>query len=88
MQFHQFNLNGDEEGVFQVVLRPEDSFASAGEQAAPDCTLTMDSNDFKKMVTGELNGTQAFMTGRLNIAGDLGLALRLQDILSAYNNAT
>ncbi len=39
------------------------------------------------MVDGELNGTEAFMSGRLRIDGDMGLALRLQEVLSAYNSA-
>lgn len=82
---YQFNLNGEEEGKYQVVLRPQGNSAGSGEQETPDCTLTMDSEDFKKMVEGELNGTQAFMSGKLRIEGDMGLALRLQDILSAYN---
>jgi putative sterol carrier protein len=85
---YQFNLTGEEEGTYQVVLRPEGSFVNPGDQESSDCTLTMDSEDFKKLVEGDLNGTQAFMTGRLRIDGDMGLALRLQDILSAYNNAS
>jgi len=44
----------------------------------------MDSEDFKKLAQGEMNGTQAFLSGKLRIEGDMGLALRLQDVLSAY----
>ncbi|HET7521909.1 MAG TPA: SCP2 sterol-binding domain-containing protein [Bacillales bacterium] len=82
---YQFNLSGDEAGTYQVILRSDGGSAVEGEPETPDCTLSIDSEDFKKMVEGELNGTQAFMSGQLKIEGDMGLALRLQDILSAYN---
>ena len=32
------------------------------------------------MLAGKLNGQMAFMTGKLRIAGDMGLALRLQSL--------
>lgn len=81
---YQFNLSGDEGGTYQVVLRPDGGYAEAGEKEKPDCTLSMDSEDFKKLAQGEMNGTQAFLSGKLRIEGDMGLALRLQDVLSAY----
>ncbi|EPR29150.1 Nonspecific lipid-transfer protein [Geobacillus sp. WSUCF1] len=45
---YQFNLSGDEAGVYQVVLRPDAGFVIEGEQEPSDCTLSMDSEDFKK----------------------------------------
>jgi putative sterol carrier protein len=84
---YQFNLTGDEAGTYQIILRSDDCSAVEGEQETPDCTLGIDSEDFKKMVEGELNGTQAFMSGQLKIEGDMGLAIRLQDVLAAYSSA-
>lgn len=84
---YQFNLTGEEAGTYQVILRPDSGSAVEGEQETPDCTLSIDSEDFKKMVEGELNGTQAFMSGQLKIDGDMGLAIRLQDVLAAYSSA-
>jgi putative sterol carrier protein len=84
---YQFNLSGDEAGTYQVILRPDEGSAIEGEKETPDCTLIIDSDNFKKMVDGELNGTEAFMSGQLKIEGDMGLALRLQEVLSAYSNA-
>jgi putative sterol carrier protein len=42
-----------------------------------DCTLTADSDTFEAILNGDLNPTAAFMGGRLRVAGDMGLALRL-----------
>lgn len=82
---YQFNITGDDAGTYQVILGETSGKVVEGEQQEPDCTLTIDSDSFKKMVEGELNGTEAFMSGLLQIEGDMGLALRLQDILSAYS---
>src|SRR5699024_1457900 len=82
---YQFNLDN---GIHQIVFNGEQSYTADGEQETPDCKLTMSTDDFKKMVDGELNGTQAFMTGRLKIKGEMGLALKLQDILASYNQTT
>ncbi|WP_077328172.1 SCP2 sterol-binding domain-containing protein [Virgibacillus siamensis] len=84
---YQFNLNGDESGTYQIVFNGDQCHALEGEQNDPDCTLNMQTEDFLQMVKGELNGTKAFMSGRLKIKGNMGLALKLQDILSTYNKA-
>lgn len=82
---YQFNFHQDDSSVFQLVLKGTDSYATEGEQETPDCTLVMVKEDFLAMARGELNGTKAFMSGRLKIKGNMGLALKLQDILASYN---
>lgn len=82
---YQFNLNGDESGTYQIVFQGDQGYTAEGEQTNPNCTLNMSTDDFMKMVDGELNGTKAFMSGRLKIKGNMGLALKLQDILASYN---
>ena len=32
------------------------------------------------MMSGELNPTTAFMTGRITVSGDMGVALKLQSV--------
>jgi putative sterol carrier protein len=46
-----------------------------------DCTLRMDFSDFVALISGEVDGMAAFMTGRLKIEGDMGVALKLRNIL-------
>ena len=51
----------------------------AGKDA--DCTISLTLETFEKMVKGELDGTSAFMQGKLRVAGDMGLAMKLGPIL-------
>lgn len=53
-----------------------------GAHASPNITITMKESDYLDMVNGKLNGQMAFMTGKLKIAGDMGLALKLQNLFS------
>jgi len=40
-------------------------------------TLTADAQDFKDVLLGRANGMQYFMLGKLKLAGDLNLAMKL-----------
>lgn len=48
-----------------------------GKAANPDVTITMDDDDLVQLMKGELNGMTAFMTGKLQLEGDLMLAQRV-----------
>jgi putative sterol carrier protein len=52
-----------------------------GEGKSADCTLSLTLETFEKMIKGELDGTSAFMQGKLRVAGDMGLAMKLGPIL-------
>ena len=54
---------------------------SDGEGKNADCTISVGLDTFEKMVKGELDGTSAFMQGKLRVAGDMGLAMKLGPIL-------
>ena len=53
-----------------------------GIHASPNITITMKEGDYLAMVNGKLDGQTAFMTGKLKVAGDMGLALRLPNLFS------
>ena len=53
----------------------------SNDDKAADCTLKMDFGDFADMIGGKLDGMTAFMTGKLKIEGDMGVAMKLQSIL-------
>jgi putative sterol carrier protein len=54
----------------------------SNDDKAADCTLKMDFSDFSDLIERKLDGMTAFMTGKLKIEGDMGVAMKLQSILS------
>jgi putative sterol carrier protein len=73
----QFKFTGAEAGDWYAVIKDGKVDVSKGEHASPKMTLTADSGDYVKIFTGELDGMQAFMQGKLKLAGDLNLAMKL-----------
>ncbi|MGB5558977.1 MAG: SCP2 sterol-binding domain-containing protein [Paracoccaceae bacterium] len=55
--------------------------ARAGDEDA-DVTLTADTETFQSMMSGDLNPTAAFMSGKLAVDGDMGMAMKLGAILA------
>ncbi len=54
-----------------------------GQASNPDVTITMEDDDLIALLKGELNGMTAFMTGKLQIDGDLMLAQRMASFFDA-----
>lgn len=52
-----------------------------GKAPNAQCTVIMTDGDFMDMVTGKLDGQIAFMTGKLQIQGDMALAMKLKLLL-------
>ena len=73
----QFKFTGDEPGDWYAAIKDGKVEVKQGEHEAPKMTLTADSSDYVKIFTGELDGMQAFMQGKLKLAGDLNLAMKL-----------
>ena len=48
-----------------------------GSQEEPAVTLRMTSEDYRAMLSGELNGQMAFMTGKLKFEGSLPLLMQI-----------
>lgn len=54
-----------------------------GTASKPDVTLNIDDDNLVALMKGELNGFTAYLTGKLKIDGDLGLAQRISSFFNA-----
>ncbi|HEY2483752.1 MAG TPA: SCP2 sterol-binding domain-containing protein [Candidatus Binataceae bacterium] len=77
---YQFDLSGDGGGKWHVIINNDSCEVKEGPAASPSITISMTAQDYLDMLSGKLNGQMAFMTGKLRIAGDMGLALRMQSL--------
>src|SRR5512138_2880556 len=78
---YQFNISGPGGGAWSVDCTQTGGRIQAGVAASPKCTVAATDQDFLNIVNGKLNAQMAFMSGKLKIQGDMGLALKLQQIL-------
>ncbi|MEH7224372.1 SCP2 sterol-binding domain-containing protein [Bacillus sp. JJ1566] len=81
---YQFNITGDDEGAFQLQLAEGKAKVCNNKEGA-NCELVLSLENFRKFLLGKLNGTQAFMTGKLKIKGDIGKAIKLEGLLREYS---
>jgi len=71
-----------EPGSVLIDGKSKPNSVSDGSGKNADCTISVSLETFEKMVKGELDGTSAFMQGKLRVAGDMGLAMKLGPILA------
>jgi putative sterol carrier protein len=76
----QFDLSGDGGGKWNVTVKNETCDVKEGAHASPNVTISMAAQDYLDMTTGKANPQMLFMSGKLRIAGDLGLAMRMQSV--------
>lgn len=76
----QFNLTGDGGGNYYVTIKDGTCTVTEGTHQSPNMTMTMAAQDYVDMINGKLNGQMAFMSGKLKIAGDMGLAMKMQSL--------
>ena len=76
----QFKFTGAEPGDWYATIKDGKCAVAQGEAPSPKMTLTANSADYLKIFTGELDGMQAFMQGKLKLGGDLNLAMKLMQM--------
>ena len=68
----------DIDGEGAVVI--DENGARAGDDET-DVTLRANVDTFQGILSGDTNATSAFMTGKLKVDGDMGMAMKLASVL-------
>jgi putative sterol carrier protein len=78
----EFQIGGPAGGTWTVDTSNGASKISEGSTGNAKCTVICSDADFVGILTKKTNAQMAFMSGKLKIKGDMGLALKLQKIFA------
>ncbi len=76
----QFHITGNQGGDWVATIQNQQLSVEQGTTPNPNLTLGADTQDIFNVVSGKLNPMQAFMQGKVQVKGDMGLAMRLLDL--------
>lgn len=81
----QYRLRAEDDGVREWLVEVEGGRARArrGAAADPRVTLSLALADFVRLAAGELDPGKALLTGRLDVEGDVSVAVRLGEMFGA-----
>lgn len=78
----QFNVTGDGGGNWHIEMKgAEGGGVKEGSHDAPTTTFTVDSADWLSVVQRKSDPQMLFMSGKLKVAGDMSLAMRLGQVM-------
>jgi len=81
---YQINVTGEGEWFVDVSETGPSCIAGTG---AADCTITIAGEDFPKLFENPSSGMQLFFAGKLKVAGNQMLAMKLQKLFSLGKGA-
>ncbi len=76
---YQFDLTGESWTLTIANGKPS---VSPGPAQSPNTTFVASTEDWMNIATGKLNAAMAYMQGKLKVRGDMGMAMKLQGILT------
>jgi hypothetical protein len=77
----QFKITGDGGGTWTVDLVSSPPTCLPGEKGTPQCTIEVAHEDFKSLLGNPALGMQLYIQGKLRIAGDPMLAMKMSKLL-------
>ena len=78
-----FGFRIDEDKHFSLIVKDSTCELQEGENPDAQVTLVMDAATLEGIVSGETDGMQAFMGGKLRTEGDMMLAMKLSELFPA-----
>ncbi|XP_068196564.1 sterol carrier protein 2 isoform X2 [Antennarius striatus] len=78
---------GGQEATWVVDVKNGRGSVSNDASMKADCTLSLSDQDLLDLMTGKLNAQTAFFQGKLKISGNMGLAMKLQNLQVAPGKA-
>ncbi|MGE4534715.1 MULTISPECIES: SCP2 sterol-binding domain-containing protein [Halomonas] len=72
-----FQFHFDDAASHYLVIRDGELAVEEGEHEDPSVSLSMSTDTLKGLMSGEVNGMTAFMTGKLKATGNVMLATQL-----------
>ena len=73
----QYDISGDGGGTWNAVIKDSACTVSQGAATSPNLTLQIAAQDWLDMLSGKQSGQMLFMSGKLKVKGDMGLAMKL-----------
>lgn len=73
----QWNITGEEAGKWAFRISDGEGQLIPGGVEKPDVAFTLDAKDWIAIDEGRLDAMKAFLTGKLKVAGDKMLAIRV-----------
>ncbi|MFZ3070046.1 MAG: SCP2 sterol-binding domain-containing protein [Anaerolineaceae bacterium] len=78
----QFSFSGEDGGEWIAKINDGQIAITEGKIEEPDLIIKVDIKIAELILTGELDGMQAFTTGKIQLEGDLDLAMKLMDLFN------
>jgi len=75
----QVNITGPNGGDWTVTIKNQQLKVEEGTHPSPTLKLEMAEADYMDLINGKLSGEKAFLTGKLQFHGNIGLALKLRE---------
>jgi putative sterol carrier protein len=70
----------DQNEQYSLIVKNGTCELREGENPAANCTMVMDSETLKGIVSGETDGMQALMGGKIRVEGDTAISMKLSEL--------
>jgi putative sterol carrier protein len=79
---YRFDIAGDGGGVWLLDIEQGRATITREDTDQVDVHVGIDSTDLVALAAGQLNGFEAFMSGKIRVQGNMEYGMRLADILA------